>query len=338
MVTNRYFLWIRSSTVRVFVIALTVLLIGIITLLLITLKSKTDDARVDVGHQNSPLLAFLYAASMQTEWENDYQLVRLGSSANVGYALLAGDIDAGFIEPELVLELKKLRGADMLEVIGKVTFPYGASLVVAKGNTARLSDLQKLRLAVAPNNRKLIAPFIADVERFGITLAPSDFKVLSSDAIIPALEAEQIDAALTSGAQAVIAQHAGHSILYQRWDLVPGDECCPAIIYQLEYLLLARKNFTHKDDLIARLKLASKLHPDSLRSAMSRVFRMPSGKHSDLPLASFEPATEEVLAIFDTHSDHNFEHKTVAIKDSLQLNNQTNNTQCELEHHEECKY
>lgn len=326
------------APVKIRFVGFALLVAGLIILLIISQRQQANNYQYLIGHNGSPLLSFLYAAPGQANWNQNLSLVRLNSTSSVGYALLSGDIAAGFIEPERVLELKKLEGAEKLVVAGKVTFPYGASIVVAGGSNLRLGDLNGKRVAVEPNNRKLIAPFLADATRFGVTLNRDDFQVMSADAIIPALEAGKIDAALTKGSQAVLAKHAGHLILYQRWDLVPGDECCPAIIDQLEYVLLVREDLTNLNGLLSHLEKSSALNPDSLRSATAKAIRVPPGTLNDLPLATFEIADRELLSLFGLHSKHNHEHQKVAIKNIDTPQNSTQIEPCQLQNHDNCSH
>ena len=278
------------------------LLIGILIIVAITPKGNE---RVLIGHHGSPQLAFLYAASAQEGWDSTFALTRLGASADVGYALLAGSVSAGFIEPDRLLELMKLKGFDELEVAGKVTFPYGATLVTRSGSNARIADIQGLRLAVAPQSRRLVEAFTNDVKRFGVELSIADFETLSVDALIPALESGKVDAVLTKGSQALVAEQAGHSILYQVWDLQPGDACCPAVIDQLEYLLLVRKGLQQKGQLVERLHGASKLNPDSIRIALAQAVFLPRRLSEHLPLPAFEPSNNDLLATIGLHANHN---------------------------------
>jgi ABC-type nitrate/sulfonate/bicarbonate transport system substrate-binding protein len=268
----------------------------------------SSEAKFTVGHHATPLLAFLYQASERQSQSREFVLTRFGSSSDVGYALLSGSIHAGFIEPSRILELRRLSGFEKLEVAGSVTFPYGATLVVRKGLNIRLGDMPSHRLAVIPHDTKLLNGFISDVKRFDIDLKPSDFITLSPEAIIPALEAGSIDAALIKGSHAIAAQFAGHSILYQLWEVQPGDDCCPAIIDQLEFLLLVQKEWPQKEKFLADLVAASDEGYDQQRKALASQMRIPASLAVEFPLTTFNLANDSLLILAGQHSGNEHAH------------------------------
>jgi hypothetical protein len=69
----------------------------------------------------------------------------------------------------------------------------------------------------------------------------------------------------------VVALQEGHSILYQNWEVKPGDECCPAIIDQAALVLLARRDRLEavKPFVEALATVEEKLSPDELRRAVA---------------------------------------------------------------------
>ncbi|MEI8244310.1 MAG: hypothetical protein WCI51_00685 [Lentisphaerota bacterium] len=277
-------------------------LIILIILIVCIPSSAKNGKRAAVGHSGSPLTASLYAAANIPSWNKEFVLAKFGTSADVAYALLANDITAGFVDPSKALAIKDLPAFKNLTVIGQVTFPYGATLIVRKDLNFRLCDLPGRKVAVASKSCKLLHAFKADAARFGVNAEKINYEYMSFDTMIPALEAGKIDGAIIKGSYAVIAQKLGHSILYQKWDMEAGDTCCPAVITQVEYVLLAQKQ--DKDAagrLLMRLAEAEKLTPAELRIAVSKSLNIPEKTLTSLPLAVFQPADADILKLFDIH-------------------------------------
>jgi hypothetical protein len=260
--------------------------------------------KVLIGHNGSPLLAFYYAAGEGAEGKRSFSSAKFNSSADVGYALLSGSIHAGFIEPEKAIELSRLSGFEKLVVLGKVTFPYGVTVITKKGSSLRLQDINGLNIAVPSDHPDLFDEFIKAVSRYPVILNKISYRFLPSDAIIPALEAGKIDGAIVKGSKAVVAISEGHNILFQKWDMAAGNECCPPVIEQLEFVLLAQKNdLVLNTKLIKILNLFSASPPSVLRNALSRAEHVSETLFADLPLASFEPADNKLLSLFARHSE-----------------------------------
>ncbi|HWQ27271.1 MAG TPA: hypothetical protein VN367_10905 [Chlorobaculum sp.] len=288
-------------------LATIVLLLSLLVAVTFVLRQEqsTTDTRSHrtVGHDGSPLLAFLYAAIQLPEGQQVIEARKFGSSADVGYALLSGSIDTGFIQPEKLVELSRLKGFEKLQVLGKVTFPYGATLITKKGSTFRLNEINGRSIAAPVDNTRLLNEFINDVKKYSIDLGKVDFVLLSQDAIIPALESGKIDGAVIKGSRAVIAQQAGHNILYQKWDMQPGNECCPPVIDQLEYVLLGRKDAAASNaELTAVLVKSSHFAGTVLRTAVSKAVHMSENILLELPLSSFEPTDNDLMAVLLAHS------------------------------------
>ena len=261
-----------------------------------------------IGHNGSPLLAFYYASGVNESDNKSFASLKFNSSADVGYALLSGSIHAGFIEPDKVLELRKLTGFDKLEILGKVTFPYGVTVITKKGSTFRLQEINSHSFATPSDNPRLLGEFRKAVSKYPVKIDKVNFIFLPNDAIIPALEAGKIEGAIIKGSQAVLAVKEGHNILFQKWDMQPGNECCPPVIDQLEFILLARKNAaTVNAQLTALLKRSTTLSPSILRRALSKTENVSDTLFADLPLASYEPADDQLLTLFARHSGHNAE-------------------------------
>lgn len=260
-----------------------------------------------IGHNGSPLLAFLYAAGEGVEGRNAFTPAKFNSSADVGYALLSGGIYAGFIEPQKAIWLSRLSGFDNLVVLGKVTFPYGVTVLTKKGSSLRLQDINGHNIGVPSDNPGLLQEFTKAVSKYPIQLNQVQYLFLPADAIIPALDAGKIEGAIVKGSKAVIAVNDGHNILFQKWDMEPGNECCPPVIDQLELVLLAqKKNQAFNSELTGILSRSAALSPSVLRKALSRTEHVPDTLFADLPLASFDAADNQLLALFSRHSgpDH----------------------------------
>jgi hypothetical protein len=260
-----------------------------------------------VGHNGSPLLGFYYAAEKQ----HAFTSLKFNSTSDAGYALLSGTLDAGFIEPEKILELSRLKGFDKFVVLGKVTFPYGVTLITKKGSTLRLQDINGRSIAVPSDNTRLLFEFRKALVKYPLILDKIHYRFLPSDAIIPALETGVIDGAIMKGSRAVIAINEGHNMLFQKWDMEPGNECCPPVIDQLEFLLLGRKGSPGVNaELTKLLTISSAYDPIVLRAALSKAEHVPDTLFSNLPLASFEPADNQLLNVIARHSgaSHNKEN------------------------------
>lgn len=286
-----------------------------VTLLLVILcvvfafqsTQKLFSPKAIIGHNGSPLLAFLYAADEGDEGREAFTAAKFNSSADVGYALLSGTIHAGFIEPEKALELSRLSGFDNLVVLGKVTFPYGVTVITKKGSSLRLQDINGHHIGVPSDNPALLKEFTTAVSKYPVQLKQVNYQFLPSDAIIPALDAGKIHGAIVKGSKSVIAISDGHNILFQKWDMEPGNECCPPVIDQLEFVLLAqKKEQTRNRALVEILTGSAALNPSVLRAALSRAEHVPETLFADLPLASFELADNQLLSLFSQHSgtDH----------------------------------
>lgn len=264
-----------------------------------------------IGHNGSPLLAFLYATGEGAEGRNVFTSSKFSSSSDVGYALLSGTIHAGFIEPEKALELSRLSGFEKLLVLGKVTFPYGVTVITKKGSSLRLQDINGHHIGVPSDNPALLEEFTKAVSKYPLQLNQVDYRFLPADAIIPALDSGKIEGAIVKGSKAVIAISDGHNILFQKWDMEPGNECCPPVIDQLEFVLVAQKNNQAlNSELVKILGRSAALSPSVLREALSRTEHVPETLFADLPLASFEVADNQLLQLFSRHSGRDHHKKS----------------------------
>jgi ABC-type nitrate/sulfonate/bicarbonate transport system substrate-binding protein len=267
---------------------------------------EKDDV-LKVGHGGGHLSAAVYAAKESVGKKVDLQ--RFNSLSDVAYALLAGTLDIGFVESDKLAALSELEGFERLTVIGKVTYPYGATLVLRKGLNVRLQELNGLTIAVSTPHCKLLEEFTADAMRLKANISDVKYKYMAFDAMIPALEAKVVDAAIIRGSYSVVALQEGHSILYQNWEMVPGDECCPAIIDQAALVLLARRERVDaaKPFLDALLE-AQKLSPNQLRQSVANNTVIPFEILKGQPVPEFSLASDTLAEIFaEHHGEHHDE-------------------------------
>jgi ABC-type nitrate/sulfonate/bicarbonate transport system substrate-binding protein len=272
--------------------------------------SRTQEApRLRVGHGGGNLVAALYLASEREDWEKGFDAAKFGSTSDIGYALLSGGLDAGFVEIEKVKSLEKLAGFENLTGMGRITFPYGATLVLRKGLNRRLGELKGVKIAVSSPECVLLKAFEKDAERLNADLSGVSYEVMPFDAMIPALESGVADAAVIKGAAAVIALRQGHSILYQNWDVQPGDECCPAIVDQAVQVLLVRKERGAEGAALAdRLLLAETEGPDALRLAVARKTAIPFELLEGQPVPEFDRADDSLVALLTEFLDEDGNH------------------------------
>ena len=284
-----------------------------LALLLVFVLFKKNDTRIKIGHGGGYLSAALYAA--QDKYDADIQQFR--SSSDIAYALLSGQLDAGFVEAEKLAAFAGIDGFDKLTVLGKVTYPYGATLILRKGLDVRLHELNGLTVAVSSPKCVLLHKFEEDASRLEADISGIMFKHVAFDGMVPALEAGVVDAAIIKGSYSVAALQANHSILYQNWEMQPGDECCPAVINQAELVLLARRN---KSDAVKpfvdALLSAQRLPPDNLRRAVANNTVIPFEILLGQPVPEFSEADDELTLLFvrgthehgdEYHDDHDAE-------------------------------
>jgi hypothetical protein len=246
-------------------------------------------------------MASLYIAEDREDFLQQFAPIRMESFTTVAYALLAGDLDAGFVEAKKLEALSELEGFEELTAIGKVTYPYGATLITRKGLHLRINELAGLNIAVSSPKCELLATFQEDAKRLGVELADVSYTILDFDAMIPALEAGQVDAVIIKGFYSVVALQQGHSILYQNWNVEAGDECCPAIIDQVALVLLARRENEAAVAFADLLLEAQEREEDLLRQAVADKTTIPYEILTGQPIAEFSSADDEVIKIFVEH-------------------------------------
>jgi len=277
----------------------TSLLIGVLALAGLTGCQGADASErglYRVGYVDDPLLAPLFVAQAgSASWEP----VRARSSADVGYALLAGEVDAGFVELSRARQLLDGPGGGKLLVAGSIEFPYGATLVVRDGLDIRLTDLESRRIAVQAQCG-LLRQFEADAARSGVATESLTYENIPFSDMLPALEAGLVDAILVKSAHAALAQRHGHDILYQNWEVAEGqDVCCPPSVAQTEYLLLVDSGNPSAAIALAEELLAANDAPASeLRAAVASATGTPREVLESHPIATFARLTEEQREVF----------------------------------------
>ncbi len=255
-----------------------------------------------VGYPASPLLGPLYAAH-ERQGELDppppWELVPFRTGGDVGYALLAGKIDTGFVETEKTRKLLTTAGGEQLQVAGAVRFPYGATLVLRKDLKLRLDELAGRHIAALEPDCSINHQFRKDARRHGLDPQALHFSYMPFAEMLPALEAGTIDGALVKGAYGVLAELAGHKILYQNWEVAAGDDCCPASLAQTEFFLVVRKaQLDRFIPVIKTLVAADSLPANDLRAAVAARLGYPPAALERFPVASFaliDEATRQTL-------------------------------------------
>ena len=269
----------------------------ILTSVLVLASCGRKNAPVTVGHGGGYLSAAIYAAQTRDGLNADIQ--QFQSSSDIAYSLISGALDAGFVDAEKLAAFAQLPGFDRLAVAGNVTYPYGATLILRKGLNVRLHELGGLTIASSSPGCVLRKEFANDAMRLNADISGVKYKYMAFDAMIPALEAGVADAAIIKGTYSVIALQKGHSILYQNWEVEPGDECCPAIIDQAALVLLARRSrLSAVKPFVDALASAQKLAPDQLRRAVSENTAIPFEALRDQPVPEFSGAGDELAAVF----------------------------------------
>lgn len=255
---------------------------------------------VRLGYVGGPHAAALYVAEDRAVPDGAapaFAGVPFNSSGDIGYALIAGEIEAGFIETTKAVSL--FRSVSGLRAVGAITYPYGATLVLRKDLDLRLDGLAGRTVAVAGRRCRLLHQFLADTARHGVDPAAITLAPMSFDQMIPALEAGKVDAILTRGGHALLAVGEGHPVLYQNWEVAGGDECCPQALAQIELVLVARAKGVgarRVQALVAALEAGNAASAADLRAAAAARTRIPLAVLEPFPVASFVALTPEQQA------------------------------------------
>lgn len=250
-----------------------------------------------LGYIAGPHAAAIYVAEDQAARDGNEPVftgIPFLSSSDIGYALMAGEIDAGFVETSRATAL--FRAVNGLQAIGAITFPYGASLVLRKDLDLRVNDLAGRTVAVAGRRCRLLHQFLADAARLGVEPDTIDFVPLPFEQMIPALEARRVDAILTRGGHALLAAAQDHLTLYQNWNIVGDDECCPQALAQVELVLVTRGESAESQRirrLSETLEAVNAVAAETLRAAVSARTRIPLSALEPFPVSSYAALTPE---------------------------------------------
>jgi len=283
------------------------------SLLLFSCVKKNDGvlsgkAVLRIGHGGGYLSAAVFAAQQSDLQSIDFQ--QFNFSSDIAYGLLSGTLDAGFVEADRLAAFSKLSGFERLTVAGKITYPYGATLVLRKGLNNRLNELGNLTVAASAPHCVLLEQFTEDAQRLAADLSNVKYLYMPFDTMLPALEAKTVDAIIIKGTYSVVALHEGHSILYQNWDMKPGDECCPAVIDQAALVLLTRKDkLKALQPFLAALTATGNLSPDQLRRVVADNTILPFEILQGQPVPEFSLADDELAEIFIEAADEHNEEK-----------------------------
>jgi len=265
-------------------------------------QPPNTDGAVRLGYVKSVLAATIYVAESQAAAARSDRTpafigVPLNSSGDIGYALIAGDIDAGFMETAKAAAL--LHSVNGLQPIGAVTFPYGATLVLRKDLNIRLDELAGRSVAVPGPRCRLLHQLASDAERLGVFTGAITFLPMHQDQMIPALEAGRVDAILTRGGHALLAVAHDHKVLYQSWEVSGDDQCCPQTLAQVELILVTRADTglaQRIESLLSALATASAVAPDITRAAVAAQTRIAPTTFATFPVVSFAALTPEQQA------------------------------------------
>jgi ABC-type nitrate/sulfonate/bicarbonate transport system substrate-binding protein len=280
-------------------IVLMILFVTFAGILIIFHKNKP---LIKIGYTASPLLSSLYIAEKNKDWDKNFQLVRFSTSSDLGYALISGKIAAGFMEPGKAMILNKNKGFRRLKVIGKITYPYGGILVIKKGLHLKTTELEGHTIAASEPECSLFLAFKKDLEWLNVNPKKIKFEFMPFDSMIPAIEAGLVDGAIMKSSYGIVAQKLGHSIPYIQWDVAVGDQCCPAIVAQTDFLFLAQKNETKISAILSPLLIAAVKEKDvDVRLATSEKTGIPLNIINSLPMASYSAADDQLLKIFQQH-------------------------------------
>jgi len=291
------------------ILALTPLVVTLLFSVLLFSCVKNDGV-LRIGHGGGYLSAAVFAAQQTDLQSIDFQ--QFNSSSDIAYGLLSGTLDAGFVEADRLAAFSKLSGFKRLTVVGKITYPYGATLVLRKGLNNRLNELGNLTVATSAPHCVLLEQFTEDAQRFSADLSNVKYLYMPFDTMLPALEARTVDAVIIKGTYSVVALHEGHSILYQNWEVRPGDECCPAVIDQAALVLLTRKDKVKAlEPFITALTATENLSPDQLRRVVAENTILPFEILQGQPVPEFSLADDELAEIFIEAADehHGEEHE-----------------------------
>lgn len=263
----------------------------------ITGNDEQDEIRI--AHTGSPHLAPLYAALEHGVFEDNglkVSLEQFGSSTDAGFALLSGKVDAAFLEPSKSFRLINENDALGIKIAGSVNFDFGSTLIISEGLNIRLNDVEGLTIAAGSRFCLLLSQFKHDAQRYGVDTEKINFVYMDFSTMLPALEAGKIDGMLTRASYSLTAQSHGHMILYQNWDVLPGDACCPEYLAQVEYFLLVKDIKSQNIGLLdSALTYASELPAQVKRDAIVTFTKYPTELLAkNIPVAYYMRLSQEL--------------------------------------------
>lgn len=277
----------RSS----FFFALIVIIIGVVIGYLALIAEPPGDTGYQIGYSASPMLSVLYTAKDSDSFLKkglSVSFVELGSTNEVGYSLLSGKIDAGFVDPQETVRLLDSDKDRKIRIAGAVNFPYGASLVIRKDHNVRLDDIEGLTIAAEEEDCALFKQFRKDAEKYGVNTSNISYVFIEFEDMLPALEAGIIDGAVTGVNQALIAESKGHKTLYQNWEVKEKDDCCAIYLQNIEYFFLVKGMSRDAVNDITQVFVSQNAIPTEDRIiSISKNSGFPEGPLSKYPASDF---------------------------------------------------
>lgn len=264
---------------------------------------QQSDTPIRMAHIGGFLSATVYEA-LDNHIDFDLQIYKLNNSFDVAFSLLSGHLDAGFLYAPTIVNFATIEGFEELTVVGKITYPTGATLVLREGLSNRITELQGLRLAATGPNCPLLHTFIYDVNRLNVDLSKVYIYFMDNDAMVAALSSASVDGALLQGVYTLVALQDGHNILYQNWDVDPTFYCCPLTINQAAKVLFARRD--RLDDLTSLIEVLTyvgqNVAPSQLRQAVVNNTIIPLNAMIGQPMPSFELADDQLIVTALAHA------------------------------------
>ncbi|HSW58525.1 MAG TPA: ABC transporter substrate-binding protein [Dehalococcoidales bacterium] len=269
---------------------------------LLSCRNAGSEKGIRIGYINSPLLAPLFLAQNEGWLEQESlqgKLVKLGNSEDIGYALLAGSLDVGFIEPEIA-EIFLENNADQgFKLAGTINFPYGAALVVRKDVNVRLTELAGMTIAADDPGCSLLEDLKNALKKLNVDIDAINFVYIEEDTMLPGLEAGKVDGIITKSSYSWLAQQNGHKILYQNWQVKPSetDVCCALYIAHVDYYLIVRDMEAGVlNPLLAALDQTNQLAPEKSRQAIVKYTGFPGDALEGAPVANFSRVSDDLKA------------------------------------------
>ncbi|MCL1936094.1 MAG: hypothetical protein FWF57_06970 [Defluviitaleaceae bacterium] len=259
---------------------------------------SADNENIKIAHSGGFLPAVMYAA-IDNGIKIPMDVYNISNSSDIAFSLLSGYLDAGFLDAETIRYFQNLNGFDDLRILGKITYPYGSTLVLRAGLDRRVSELSGLVIAAKDPNCALLSTFKTDAERFNIDLTDVEFIYMPEYTFLSALEAGIVDAAIIQGAYTTIALGEGHTVLYQSWDVEATDDCCPATVAHAALILFARNDsIDNVMPFVNYLYTTNRFSsPDTLRHAVANNTVIPFENMVGQPMPSFALADDNFLHV-----------------------------------------